>query len=59
MTTGRSSAPSSTSPSSALPGARILEAGEHGLREARWEDLESVDHWRRFLAGPERYLRHL
>ena len=43
----------------ALPGARILEAGEHGLREARWEDLETVDHWRRFLAGPERYLRHL
>ena len=43
----------------ALPGARILEAGEHGLREARWEDLETLDHWRRFLAGPERYLRHL
>lgn len=43
----------------ALPGARILEAGEHGLREARWEDLETVEHWRRFLAGPERYLRHL
>lgn len=43
----------------ALPGARILEAGEHGLRETRWEELETVDHWRRFLAGPERYLRHL
>ena len=43
----------------ALPGARIIEAGEHGLRESTWEELETVDHWRRFLAGPERYLRHL
>ncbi|OFR89090.1 AAA family ATPase [Micrococcus sp. HMSC067E09] len=43
----------------ALPGARILEAGDHGLRETRWEEWETVDHWRRFLAGPERYLRHL
>jgi hypothetical protein len=29
------------------------------LRETRWADLELVDHWRRYLAAPEAYLRHL
>ena len=43
----------------AMPGARILEAGPWGLRETRWEDLELVAHWRRYLATPEAYLRHL
>ena len=43
----------------ALPGARILEVGEWGLRETAWEDLEVVDHWRRFMDTPQAYLRHL
>ena len=43
----------------ALPGARILETGDWGLREASWEDLELVWHWKRFLTTPEAYLRHL
>ena len=43
----------------ALPGARILEVGEWGLREAVWQDLELVQHWRSFLDMPERYIRHL
>lgn len=43
----------------ALPGARILEVGEWGIRSAVWEDLELVRHWRSFLTSPERYLRHL
>ena len=43
----------------AMPGARILEAGPWGLRESAWEDLEVVDHWRRYLAEPWSYLRHL
>lgn len=43
----------------ALPGARVLEAGAWGLRETQWEDLEAVEHWRRFLARPQGYLRHL
>jgi predicted ATPase len=43
----------------AMPGARILEVGAWGLREAAWEDLEVVDHWRRYLADPWAYLRHL
>ncbi|MCY7401205.1 MAG: AAA family ATPase [Nocardioides sp.] len=42
-----------------LPGARILEVGEWGLRETAWADLELVDHWRRFLDVPQAYLRHL
>jgi predicted ATPase len=43
----------------AMPGARILEVGEWGLREAVWQDLQLVDHWRRFLERPDAYLRHL
>jgi predicted ATPase len=43
----------------AMPGARILEVGEWGLREAGWEDLELVQHWRRYLEAPQRYLRHV
>jgi predicted ATPase len=43
----------------AMPGARILEAGPWGLRETTWQDLELVEHWRRYLAEPWAYLRHL
>ena len=43
----------------AMPGARILEAGPWGLREASWDDLDLVEHWRRYLAEPWAYLRHL
>lgn len=42
-----------------LPGARILEVGDWGLREAAWEDLDLVHHWRSFLEDPRRYLRHV
>ena len=43
----------------ALPGARILEVGDWGLRETTWDDLELVKHWRAYLDAPQRYLRHL
>lgn len=43
----------------ALPGARLLEVGEWGLRETTWDELDLVWHWRRFLGTPEAYLRHL
>ncbi len=43
----------------AMPGARILETGPWGLRESTWEDLDLVVHWRRYLAEPWSYLRHL
>ena len=37
----------------AMPGARILEVGDWGLRETAWDELELVWHWRRFLGSPE------
>ncbi|MFD3308716.1 AAA family ATPase [Streptomyces sp. NPDC058656] len=43
----------------ALPGADIIEVGEHGMRRVAWQDLALVDHWRRYLADPHAYLRHI
>jgi len=43
----------------AVPGARILELGDWGIRPARWDELDIVSAWRRFLADPESYLRYL
>ena len=43
----------------ALPGAQILELGPGGIRESAWQDLHLVDQWRRYLAAPDKYLRHL
>ena len=43
----------------AVPGAHILELGDWGIRSARWEELELVASWRRFLAEPASYLRYL
>jgi predicted ATPase len=43
----------------AVPGARILELGDWGIRPARWEELHLVGAWRRFLAEPDSYFRHL
>lgn len=42
-----------------LPGARILELDDSGIHERGWEELDVVDHYRRFLDAPGRYLRHL
>jgi predicted ATPase len=43
----------------ATPDADIIEMGEHGARHTTWDRLELVDHWRRYLADPDKYLRHL
>jgi predicted ATPase len=43
----------------ATPGAEIIELGDHGFRRAEWSELDLVDHWRRYLANPEVYLRRL
>jgi predicted ATPase len=43
----------------AIPGASVLELGEHGIRRTTWDDLEVVTHHRSFLAEPRRYLRHV
>ena len=40
-----------------LPGATLLEVGEHGLRQVDYEDLDLVRDWRDFLGAPDRYLR--
>ncbi|WP_407551811.1 AAA family ATPase [Streptomyces sp. Pv4-95] len=43
----------------ALPGAAIVEVGDHGMRQAQWAELGLVDHWRRYLKDPQAYLRHV
>ena len=44
----------------AVPGARILELGDWGIRPVtRWADLEIVQSWRGFLNDPALYLRYL
>lgn len=43
----------------ALPGAQVYEVGPWGIRPRHWEELDLVQNWKAFLAGPQRYLRHL
>lgn len=43
----------------AMPCATILEVGDWGLQGTTWEELELVQHWRRYLDDPRRYLRHI
>jgi predicted ATPase len=43
----------------ATPGADIIELGDHGYRRTSWERLDVVDHFRRYLANPDLYLRHV
>lgn len=43
----------------AVPGARIYEVGEWGLRECPWAELDLVRDWSLFLDDPQRLLRHL
>lgn len=42
-----------------MPGADIIEVGDHGFRRTPWDDLDLVFHWRRFLGDPQAYLRHV
>lgn len=43
----------------ATAGADVVELGEHGFHRTRWQDLELVEHWRRYLHDPSLYLRHM
>lgn len=43
----------------ATPGADIIQLDADGFHREKWESLDLVDHWRRFLARPDAYLRHL
>ena len=42
-----------------VPGARVLELGDWGIRQAEWADLEIVHSWRDFLNDPTQFLRYL
>lgn len=43
-----------------LPGATLLELGEHGIRHVdSFDDLSLARNWRLFLTDPNRFLRHL
>jgi predicted ATPase len=42
-----------------LPGATLLELGEHGIRKVAYDDLALVQDWRHFLSAPARFLKHL
>lgn len=42
-----------------VPGAALYELSDEGVHPTRWEDLAMVDHYRRYLDAPDRYLRHL
>jgi predicted ATPase len=43
----------------ALPGATVLQLGDRGIERVEWQDLDLVDHWRRYLGDPQAYLRHV
>lgn len=43
----------------AIPGATLLQLDEQGITPTHWEALDVVDHHRRFLEAPMRYLRHV
>lgn len=43
----------------AVPDATLLELTASGLRRRSWDELEVVEHHRRFLSQPGSYLRHL
>lgn len=42
-----------------MPDADILELTTEGLSRTHWADLELVQHWKRYLDDPNRYLRHV
>jgi predicted ATPase len=42
-----------------MPGADILELTGAGLHRTQWDNLELVEHWKQYLADPNRYLRHI
>lgn len=51
--------PTHSSIFAATPGADIIEVGEHGFRRVKWDERDRFDHWRRYLANPDRSLRHI
>ena len=43
----------------AIPGATILQLDERGFHRTAWADLAAVEQYRRFLAAPQQFLRHV
>ncbi|WP_246537807.1 hypothetical protein [Saccharopolyspora endophytica] len=43
----------------ATSGANIIEVVEHGFPRVKWVERDCLDHWRRYLAQPDRSLRHI
>ncbi|HSH18518.1 MAG TPA: AAA family ATPase [Candidatus Saccharimonadales bacterium] len=43
----------------ALPGADILEFNQQGVELKRWAELDLVQHWQRYMAHPDTYLKDL
>ena len=41
------------------PARRSSRSASGATAQARWEDLELVQHWRAYLEAPQRYLRHV
>jgi predicted ATPase len=40
----------------ALPGADILEVGEHGIHRKTWDELELTRNWKKYLSNPQLFL---
>jgi predicted ATPase len=43
----------------ALPGATILQLDDDGIAPVTYDELDVVDPWKRYLADPWSYLRHV
>jgi hypothetical protein len=43
-----------------LPGATLLELGDHGIQRVEsYDELALVQEWRHYLTAPKRFLKHL
>lgn len=51
--------PTHSSILAATSGADIIELGEYGFRRVTWDERDRLDHWRRYLANPDRSPRHI
>ena len=43
----------------ALPGAQLLQLDGNAITPVAYDDADLVASWRAFLAGPDRFVRHL
>jgi predicted ATPase len=43
----------------ALPGAHLRQIDDRGITDVDYDSCDLVMSWRRFMAAPQTYLRHL